>query len=232
MQGYMVKVNTKLVSWNDVTNWCRKLAEKIKKSGYIPDVIIAIARGGYAPARLLCDFLGVENLLSIQSQHWTEAAVSSGKAILKFEYKVDMSGKKLLIVDDIADTGKSIMIARKFIKENWNPAEIRVATMQWIPKTCGIKPDYYVDEVKEWIWYQYPWTRLEDTTQFLKRMFKEEMKEKKKWRFNEIIEKFIEWYGINVGEQYFKDALKNLVEEGFLTLSEENGERYFVIKHD
>ena len=226
----MVKVNAKLVSWDEVTEWCRKLAEKIKESKYRPDVIVAIARGGYAPARLLCDFLGIENLLSIQSQHWTEAAISSGKAVLKFAYKIDMSERKILIVDDIADTGKSIITARKFIEKNWNPAEIRIATMQWIPKTCEIKPDFYIDEVKEWIWYQYPWTRLEDTTQFLRRMLREEGKEKKFWSYDEIIKKFIEWYGINVGEWYFKAAIATLVEEGSLSIKEENGKKvYYVV---
>jgi len=62
------RVPTKLVSWEDIVKWSRELARKIKKSGFIPDVIVAVARGGFVPARLLCDFLNVENLLSIQSQ--------------------------------------------------------------------------------------------------------------------------------------------------------------------
>ena len=70
----MPRVPVKLVSWEEIVEWSRGLARKIKESGYKPTVIIAVARGGYVPARLLADFLNVTNMLSIQSQHWTKAA--------------------------------------------------------------------------------------------------------------------------------------------------------------
>jgi len=210
------RVPTKLVSWEDIVKWSRELARKIKKSGFIPDVIVAVARGGFVPARLLCDFLNVENLLSIQSQHWTEAAKAADRAIIKFPYKVDLTGKKVLLVDDIVDTGESLSLARKYILENWNPLELKIAALQWIKPVAKIKPDFYLIEVTEWVWFQYPWTRLEDTYQFLKRMLSEEGKFKKEWTKEELIRKFLEWYEINVGEEYFNDAIEILVEKGIL----------------
>ena len=225
----MVRVRCKLVSWDEIVEWCSKLAEKIKESGYKPDVIVAVARGGFTPARLLCDFLGVENLLAIQSQHWTEAAKMAEKAILKFPYTVDLSGKKVLLVDDIADTGESLLLAKKFILENWKPAELRIATMQWISPVCKMKPDYYVEEVKEWIWYQYPWTRLEDTVQFIKRFLKEE-KEKKEWTYEDIVNKFKEWYGIDVGDMYYRKAIEFLIDTGVLEEVVINGKKVYRVK--
>ena len=212
----MVKVKTRLVTWDEIVSWSRKLAKKIKESGYKPSIVIAVARGGYIPARLLCDFLGIENLVSIQSQHWTEAAKMAEKAIIKFEYKLDLKGMKALLVDDIVDTGESLLLAKKFIESEWKPSELRIAALQWISPVAKFKPDYYVIEVKEWTWFQYPWTRLEDVTQFLRRMLSEEGKTKKEWTYDEIVEKFKEWYGIDVGEAYYKDALESLIEEGFL----------------
>jgi len=228
----LVEVNTglprvpvKLVSWDEIVEWSRGLARKIKESGYKPSVIIAVARGGYVPARLLCDFLGVENLLSIQSQHWTEAAKAAEKAIIKFPYEVDLRGHRALLVDDIIDTGETVALARKFILEKWRPDELRTAALQWISTVAKIKPDYYYLEVKEWTWFQYPWTRLEDVSQFIKRMLSEEAREtgKKQWSYQEIKEKFLEWYGIDPGEDYFKEALEALVEIGIV---EEEGGRY------
>jgi hypoxanthine phosphoribosyltransferase len=178
---------------------------------------VAIARGGYVPARLLCDFLGVENLLSLQSQHWTEAAKVAEKALIKFKYVVDLSGMKVLIVDDIVDTGESLILARDFIKNEWRPEEVKIATLQWISPVAKLKPDYYLIEVKEWVWFQYPWTRLEDTTQFIKRMLSEEGVNKKEWTLDEIISKFKEYYGIDVGLEYYKDALEMLQSINFLT---------------
>lgn len=209
----MVRVKTKLVSWDEIVYWSRELARKVKASNYKPDVVVAVARGGYVPARLVCDFLGVENLVSIQSQHWTEAAKIAERAIIKFKYKLDLRGKNVLLVDDIVDTGESLILAKKYIIEEWKPENLKVATLQWISSVAKLKPDYYVLEVKDWVWFQYPWTRLEDTTQFLKRMLREEGLKVEALTFEDIIEKFREWYGILVDMFYFEDAIEKLVEE-------------------
>jgi hypothetical protein len=212
----MPKVPTRLVTWDDIVIWSRGLAKKIKESGYSPDVVVAIARGGFVAARLMCDFLRIENLISVQSQHWTEAAKVADKAIIKFQYTIDLTGKKVLIVDDIVDTGESLKLARDFIVKNWRPDEVRIAALQWISPVARLKPDYYYIEVTEWIWFQYPWTRLEDTYQFFKRMLSEEGKYKKVWTYEDLIAKFMEWYEIDVGEEYFKDAIELLKEDGVL----------------
>ena len=221
----MAKVPVKLVNWDEIVKWSWGLARKIRESGYIPEVVIAIARGGYVPARLICDFLGIENLISIQSQHWTEAAKKSERAIIKFEYKVNLEGMKALLVDDIIDTGESVILAKNYIIKEWRPKELKIATLQWISPVAKIKPDFYYIEVKEWIWFQYPWTRLEDVTQFLKRMLTEESKNKKVWKYTEIISKFREWYEIEVDEEYYKEALRILIEKGLL---EKHDEEYIV----
>ena len=219
----MGKVPTKLVSWEDIVAWTRDLARMVRDSGYKPDVVVAIARGGFVPARLLCDFLRIENLVSIQSQHWTEAAKVAEKAIIKFPYDLDLTGRKVLIVDDIVDTGESLMLARDYVLRKWRPGEVRIAVLQWISPVAKLKPDYYVVEVTEWLWFQYPWTRLEDTYQFLKRMLAEEGKYRREWTFKDIVRKFLEWYEIDVGDEYFKDAIRMLVEDGVL---ERVGDKY------
>lgn len=217
------RIPVKLVTWDEIVEWSWGLAEKIMNDGYIPDVIIAIARGGYVPARLLCDFLGVENLLSIQSQHWTEAAKKDERALIKFEYHVNLSGYKALLVDDIIDTGESVILARDFIKKYWSPKELRTATLQWISPVAKIKPDYYYLEVKEWIWFQYPWTRLEDVTQFIKRIIETEFKNNSRvqWNEKELEEAFYEWYGITVDKKYITKAINMLIRKGILR--SENG---------
>ncbi len=220
----MPRVPVKLVSWEEIVEWSRGLARKIKESGYKPTVIIAVARGGYVPARLLADFLNVTNMLSIQSQHWTEAAKAAEKAILKFPYKVDLSEHDALLVDDIVDTGDTLLLAREYILENWKPRTLKIATLQWISPVAKFRPDYYYIEVKEWTWFQYPWTRLEDVTQFIERMLREEAKEtgKKIWSLSEIKEKFYEWYGIRVEEYYYHDALDLLEEKGVIKKEKNN----------
>ncbi|AFK50911.1 phosphoribosyltransferase [Thermogladius calderae 1633] len=219
----------KLVSWEEIVEWSRGLANIVKSNGFKPDIVVALSRGGYVPGRLVCDFLGVENLLSIQSQHWTEAAKAEERAIIKFPYQLDLRGFKVLVVDDIVDTGDTLKLARDFIAENWRPSELRTAALQWISSVAKFKPDYYYIEVKDWWWFQYPWTRLEDTTQFIKRMVLETLKEagKREWSYEEIVESFKDWYGVDVGEAYYKEAVSALVEKGLLKYDKKTG-RYVV----
>ncbi len=219
----MSRIPVKLVSWEEIVDWAMHLADIIKRDGFKPDLIVAVARGGYVPARLLCDFLGVENLASIQSQHWTEAAKVEEKAIIKFAYDIDASNLNVLVVDDIVDTGETLLLARDYIKTHWNPREVKTAALQWISPVAKFKPDYYYLEVKEWIWFQYPWTRLEDTYQFIKRMMTETHKEtgKTEWSYEEIIQGFKDWYGIDVGEEYYKRALEVLIEKNIIEYNTE-----------
>lgn len=213
-----MRVRTKLVSWEEIVDWSMNLGDIISKDNYRPDLVVAVSRGGFVPARLLCDFLGVENLLSIQSQHWTEAALVAEKAILKFPYTINAKDLKVLVVDDIVDTGDTLKLARDYIKQEWKPLDVRTAALQWISPVAKFRPDYYYLEVKEWIWFQYPWTRLEDTYQFIKRLMAETRKEagKNEWTFEEIVSGFREWYGIDVGETYYKRALNVLMEKGII----------------
>ncbi len=227
----MVRVKTKLVSWEEVVEWSYGLAQVIKRDGFKPDVVVALARGGYVPARLLCDFLDIENLLSIQSQHWTEAAKAEEKAIIKYPYKVDLANHKVLVVDDIVDTGDSLKLAREYVLENWRPEVVKTAALQWISSVAKFKPDYYYLEVRDWTWFQYPWTRLEDTYQFIKRMMVETYKEngKKMWSYGEIVDGFKEWYGIDVGELYYREALEILVSKNIIRYDEEKKQYVLLI---
>ena len=222
----MAKVPTKLVTWEEIVEWSFGLANVIRSSGYRPDVVVAVSRGGYVPARLICDLLLVDNLLSIQSQLWTEAAKMAERAIIKFPYKVDLSNQAVLLVDDIVDTGDTLILARDFILSEWKPRDLKVAALQWISPVAKIKPDFYYLEVKEWVWFQYPWTRHEDTVQFIRRMLNEEKQNKREWTLGEIRDKFVEYYGVYVGDRYFEAALGTLTELGFL----ERRERVYVVK--
>ncbi|NAZ11202.1 MAG: phosphoribosyltransferase [Desulfurococcales archaeon] len=169
----MPKIPVKLVTWNDVVDWSKKLARKIIDSGYQPDVIIGIARGGVTPARLLCDYLGVMDLLTIKVEHWVETAGHLEDAIVKYPFTANLEKKKVLLVDDICDTGRSIIVSKEYIERNNKPEQLKVATMQYIKPVAKFVPDYYVDEVVDWVWYLYPWNQMEDTINLIKKILQE-----------------------------------------------------------
>jgi len=155
------KVKCEMRSWENVYDVSRKLAEKIKKSGYQPDIIIGLARGGWVPARNLCDFLGVKDLVSLKMEHWGITATPDGEAKVKFPLKIDLTGKRVLVVDDCSDTGKSLVEAKKYIK-TLKPRVVKIATMQIFDTTPadGI-PDFWVERIP-WVWVMYPWNMNED----------------------------------------------------------------------
>ena len=219
----MARVPVRLVSWEEIVEWSRGLSEAIEQSGWRPDIIVAVSRGGFVPARLLCDFLDVTDLLSVQSQHWVEAARAAERAILKYPYRVDASGKRVLVVDDIVDTGETLRLARDFIEREWGPREVRTAALQWISSVAKYKPDYYYIEVRDWTWFQYPWTRLEDVMQFISRIFREDERLREGATEDLIRRVFTDWYGVDPGELgwYWSEALKRLVAKGVLL--EEDG---------
>ncbi|TRM79754.1 phosphoribosyltransferase, partial [Sulfolobus sp. A20-N-F6] len=89
----MPKIPVKIVSWDEIIKLSMKLSEKMKNDDYIPDVIIAIARGGLVPSRLVADMLGVIDILSIKIEHWVETASHTPQAKIKYPYKVNLDGK-------------------------------------------------------------------------------------------------------------------------------------------
>ncbi|MEB3756672.1 MAG: phosphoribosyltransferase [Desulfurococcales archaeon] len=214
----MVKVPVKLVSWDEIVEWSLGLSRIVTRDGWMPDVIVAVARGGYVPARLLADFLDVNNMLSVQSQHWTEAARAEERAILKYPFKVDLNGENVLVVDDIVDTGETLKLARDYVTDNWNPGNVRTAALQWISSVAKFEPDYYYIEVKDWTWFQYPWTRLEDLKDFIKRILREDNNLKDGFTLETLVEVFREWYGLDPGEFgfYWDEAISELVKSGYL----------------
>ncbi|WP_053240534.1 phosphoribosyltransferase [Pyrobaculum islandicum] len=216
----MPKIPVKVVTFDEIVEWSRKLAEKIKESNWQPDVIVAVARGGYVPARLLCDWLGVSDLLSVQVVHWPSAAQIAEKAYVKYPINVDLSGKRVLVVDDIVDTGDSIELAKKSLEECCRPKEVKTAALQVITSVAKFMPDFYAVEVREWIWFAYQWNAVEDATGFIMKIVKETGKTE--WCLDELIQAHLEWYGSEYVEKrfgYMLYALDMLVKRGYIKLS-------------
>lgn len=167
-----------LLSWATVLNTTKRLAGIIKESGYRPDIVIAIGRGGYVPSRILCDYLLLKDLTSIKVEHWGIAATETQKATIKFPLCTDIKDKRVLLVDDVTDTGDTLSVSLEYLKE-FRPKEIKTAVL--IHKICSkIVPDYYVKKVIKWRWIIFPWHIWEDLTGFIKNLWDKGIYEEKK----------------------------------------------------
>ena len=166
----MEKFDCWLPSWDKLHGYIKEIAKKIKKDNYHPDIVIALSRGGFVPARVICDSMIIKDLVSIKVDHWGVTASKDGKAHLRYPIDVDLTGKKVLIVDDITDSGESMIVAKEFVQK-LNPKEIKTATIFNI-KHSKFTPDYYGKEI-DWIWVMWPWNFIEDMCNILPKVLDE-----------------------------------------------------------
>jgi len=141
------------LSLEDIGRLSAKLARKVRASGYKPDLLLGIARGGWVPARLLSDKLNNYNVANMRVEFYVAPGRTAKKAIVTQRPSVGLRGKKVLVIDDVADTGHSLVAAMKLIRR-LKPKEVRVATLHYKPHSI-FKPDYYVATTSKWIIY--PW---------------------------------------------------------------------------
>ena len=148
-------------SWEDVERLCESVAEQVRRSGFKPDLIVAIARGGFPPARLISDILDVRRVASITVEYYRAVGETEARPKVIFPLNADVEGKRVLLVDDVADTGHSLKLVRDLLLEK-GAREVRVATLHYKPWSI-LKPDYYGEETTAWIIYAWEkWETVRD----------------------------------------------------------------------
>jgi uncharacterized protein len=153
----------RLASWADLDAWTAAVAAKVHAAGRSPEVIIGLTRGGWVPARLVADHLGVKRLLALQTAHWGVTATKDGHAALTEGLSGSVEGATALVVDDITDTGESLALAVDHIRTEGRPRRLETATCLHITHSKFV-PDYFAEEVpaSKWVWVVFPWTYWED----------------------------------------------------------------------
>lgn len=146
-------VEFEVLSWNDIHKLTLVLAKKIVESGYMPDVIIGIMRGGWIPARILLDYLNIPTLATIEIKFYKGIGETRERPIIIHPLVVDIRNKRVLIVDDVVDTGKSMSIAIEMAKLG-GAYSIKTAALVVKPWSI-LEPDYYAMKSDKWI--VFPW---------------------------------------------------------------------------
>jgi len=158
-----------ITNWNYIYDLCRDLAYNVVESGYVPDAIVALARGGWFAGRIMCDFLCISDLISLKVEHYVGTACVGDECRIKYPILDEMiRSKRVLIVDDIADTGKSLQYSIKYVSE-FEPIEVKTGALQLL-FTSEFTPDYYAEYLEDWIWIVYPWNFIEDMTDLIVKM--------------------------------------------------------------
>ncbi|QLG62966.1 phosphoribosyltransferase [Halorarum salinum] len=150
-----------ITNWEYIYDLCRQVADEVKAADFEPDVVVALARGGWFAGRCICDFLGMDDLTSLKMEHYVGTAEKSGEPTVRYPMpEGSVQGKDVLIIDDIADTGGSIKRAHEYVDER-DGGEIRTATLQLL-RSSTFEPDFIGERLEEWTWMVYPWNFIED----------------------------------------------------------------------
>jgi hypoxanthine phosphoribosyltransferase len=133
------------------------LAQRIRKSDYSPEVIVGVSRGGWPPARIMSDLLENPNLANMKVTFYKDIGVRYRRPMITQPVTSDVVGKRVLVVDDIADTGLSLRAVIKHLRKKGAEAS-RVCTIYVKPHSIYV-PDFFAKRTSKWVIF--PWERLE-----------------------------------------------------------------------
>jgi uncharacterized protein len=145
------------LTWDTFGDASRDLAQAIAADGFRPDLILAIARGGLFIAGALGYALSVKNLhvMNVEFYNGVGSTLDLPVMLPPVPSAVDFSQKKVLIADDVADTGKTLELVGGFVAGH--VAEVRSAVVYEKPGSL-VKCDYVWKYTDRWI--NFPWSSL------------------------------------------------------------------------
>jgi hypothetical protein len=145
------------LTWASFGDASQELARVIADDGFRPDIILAIARGGMFVAGALGYALSVKNLhlMNVEFYNGVGSTLDMPVMLPPVPSAVDFSEKRVLIADDVADTGKTLELVRGFVADH--VAEVRSAVVYEKPGSL-VKCDYVWKRTTAWI--NFPWSTL------------------------------------------------------------------------
>jgi len=133
-------------SYEECVKDCRALAPQLKE--YNPDALIAIARGGLTLGHLLSEALETREIYTLNSIHYDGMKKLDTFDIFNIP---DLSRRhRVVLIDDIIDSGESMVEILKILKDKYPHCEFKVATIYYKP-TALMQPDFTIREAKGWI---------------------------------------------------------------------------------
>ena len=134
------------MGWQTFEQEIKKLSEKIEFNNYHPDMIFGITRGGVVPARLLSSSLLVKDMICISVRK------IGGERKVITDILDDIFGKNVLLVEDMLETGRSLIAAKNYIESKG--AKVRTACLYIMP-ISEVQPDFYLNQINKPV--NFPW---------------------------------------------------------------------------
>jgi len=140
------------LSWAEVEEYASDLAERIHGT-YQLDTLLAVMKGGAVVGVLVADRLSVGKIYTVSLRSYMKVGLRGGVEVYQKPPKECIEGKRVLIVDDIVDSGQSLTTVIQLTRE-YGAKEVRSATLL-IKESSECIPEYYSHKVRGWVFY--PW---------------------------------------------------------------------------
>jgi len=157
------KLEFEIPSWEQIYEELLHLANRIRENNFKADVIVSVSRGGWPPARVMSDLLENPELANVRAEFYLGVAKTKGDPVITQPVSTSVKGKKVLIVDEVADTGKSLRLVKSHLEEQ-GATEVKTMTIYYKPWSIVV-PDWYAKETSRWL--VFPWERKETVRKVL-----------------------------------------------------------------
>jgi hypoxanthine phosphoribosyltransferase len=150
-----------ILGWDEFGEASRELATMVHESGFVPDMVVAIARGGLLLAGSVAYALDVKSCGAINVEFYTGVDLRLDEPVL-LSPMLDtpaVSGQKVLLVDDVSDSGRTLAMVLALLQKAG--ADVRSVCLYSKPKTV-LEPDFVWRKTSKWI--AFPWSSLPPVT--------------------------------------------------------------------
>jgi hypoxanthine phosphoribosyltransferase len=143
------------MTWEDVGTAVEELAAQIQAAEFMPDAVLALARGGLPAGGALAYALGVKTMATLNVEFYTGVAERLDEPLLlpPVPDLTVLRTERLIIVDDVADTGRTLALARDFCAEHVD--DVRTAVLYEKPQSV-VRSDFVWRRTDKWI--NFPWS--------------------------------------------------------------------------
>jgi uncharacterized protein len=143
------------MTWAELGSGTRDLAAQIVADGYEPELILGIARGGLLISGALSYALDIKNAFTMNVEFYTgvDERLPVPMLLPPVPDLVDLRDERVLIADDVADTGQTLKLVKDFLAGK--TGEVRVAVLYEKPRSI-VNCEYVWRRTDRWI--DFPWS--------------------------------------------------------------------------
>lgn len=136
-------------TWEEMGHLCFEVAKQVIESRNKYDRVIALAKGGWTWTRSLVDYLQIEKVASIQVKFYSDIGQTNETPVILQSLPIGVEKEKILLFDDVVDTGKTIEVARDYILK-CGAKSIDIGALFYKPHS-SIKPKFFASQTSAWV---------------------------------------------------------------------------------